>query len=77
MYTLPQDLYRYVFTQGIPPPFTLNAAVPLMSLPLCYVGNDTISSKNLENSAIMIEDSDEELDSFLDYLEFSQTVGWK
>ena len=64
-----------MFAQGIPPPFTLTTSIPRMCLSLCNVGNDTISSMDLENSLIMIEEGDEEeLDHFLDFLQLSQEV---
>ena len=60
-----------MFTQGTPP-FTIITSIFIFSL--CNAGDDTVSSKQLQSSLIMIDESDDDLDKFLDFLELSKKV---
>ena len=69
-----QDLYCFVLAQGVPPPFVLSVSLPHESLPLCSVGKDTILSHGVQNSLVMVQPEDDDLDKFLDLVEITNNV---
>ena len=75
MVILLQDLYRFVFAQGIAPPFSISTSIPRVHLSLCNAGDETIGSHHLDNCLLMIESrAEDELDEFLSLLELHQEV---
>ncbi len=70
-----QDLYCFVLSKGVPPPFILSVSIPQKHLQLGSVGSDMIVSHGVRDTLLMIEADDcANLDEFLDSLGVTDQV---